>query len=109
MAEVANISSRALLYYLRARAHGGRLRAFSCMGAFVYQRSNKVRAEADDCEKRCKRHSCDLQACIATLPVEAGTSRLPIERCDVFLQKYNTCCEAVKAAAAPSSQQADRG
>ncbi len=69
-------------------------------GVFVYQRKNVVRAGADACEVKCKRHACDLQMCVAKLPVEKATARMDLGACQVFMEKWNTCCDAVKAAAA---------
>jgi hypothetical protein len=67
------------------------------MGAFVYQRKNAVRDGADFCERRCKRWACELQVCIARLPAATHTLRMDLSKCDVFLEKYNSCCAAVKA------------
>lgn len=69
----------------------------SSMGAFVYQRKNGVRDGADECERRCKRHACDLQQCVAKLPVAAHTHVMDLSPCNVFLDKYKTCCEHVNA------------
>jgi hypothetical protein len=73
---------------------------------FVYQRKNSARKGADVCEVKCKRHACDLQACIATLHVSASTARMDLSKCDIFLQKYNTCCDAAKAAEAAALKPA---
>ncbi len=70
------------------------------MGAFVYQRRNGVRPGADACEAACKRHACDLQQCLARLPVSAATARMDVNVCNVFMVKWDKCCDAVKAAAA---------
>lgn len=96
------------------------------MGAFVYQRKNVERKGADACEMACKRWACELQSCIATLPVAASTARMdvtvcqvrcqgsavvcggicskhsrchssPIFRTQVFMDKWNKCCDTIKA------------
>jgi hypothetical protein len=72
---------------------------------FVFQRKNTKRPGADICERLCKRHACDLQQCLAKLPVSAATARMDISKCDSFLQRYNSCCEAAKAAEAAVAQQ----
>ena len=76
---------------------------------FVFQRKNTVRPGADICERLCKRHACDLQQCLAKLPVSAATARMDISKCDSFLQRYNTCCEAAKAGEAAAQKQAAGG
>jgi hypothetical protein len=73
---------------------------------FIYQRKNTAREGADVCERLCKRHACELQVCISKLPVSAATMRMDVTLCDSFLQRYNSCCDAAKAAeAAPLKPQ----
>ena len=76
---------------------------------FVYQRKNTARPGADVCERLCKRHACDLQACLARLPVSAATARMDISKCDSFLQRFNVCCEAAKAAEAAAQKPQQGG
>ena len=65
----------------------------------MYQRKNGVREGADECERRCKRWACELQTCIARLPAAAHTGVMDLSRCNVFLDKYNACCEHAKGEA----------
>jgi hypothetical protein len=76
-------------------------------GVFVYQRKNVERKGADACERACKRHACDMQQCIARLPVSAGTARMNVGVCNVYMDKWNKCCDAVKALQAASAPPGD--
>ena len=61
------------------------------MGAFVYQRKNVARKGADACEVACKRWACELQSCIATLPVSASTARMDVSVCQVRCHLSRQC------------------
>ena len=71
-------------------------------GTFVYQKKNRStpRPGADACEIKCKKLSCDIQRCISRLPTtRTRTSSATVNHsaCDYAVQKYNACCERVKA------------
>jgi hypothetical protein len=72
--------------------------------AFVYQRKNVARPGADACETACKRHACNLQECLARLPVSASSMRMDHTKCAQYMERWNVCCDAVKAAAAGKAE-----
>ena len=71
-------------------------------GTFVYQKKNRSnpRPGADACEIKCKKLSCDIQRCISRLPTtRTRTSSATVNHsaCDYAVERYNACCERVKA------------
>lgn len=71
---------------------------------FVYQSSNKPpKPGADPCEGPCKPVACALQQCIAKLPVSRSTGAIDTKLCMHLMDKWDTCCEAVKARIAERS------
>mmetsp|Transcript_63034 Transcript_63034/g.199501 ORF Transcript_63034/g.199501 Transcript_63034/m.199501 type:complete len:83 (-) Transcript_63034:62-310(-) len=62
------------------------------VGAFVYQRKNRVREGADICEIKCKKLACDIQSCFASI-VPSRSGVMAIEKCQFYQDRYNKCCE----------------
>ena len=65
---------------------------------FVYQQSNKgPRPGADPCEHACKPMACQLQKCIATLPVSQATGVMQLDLCRHWQDKWTACCDRILA------------
>jgi hypothetical protein len=85
-----------------ARGHLTTRLGMPVTGTFVYQKKNRSnpRPGADACEIKCKKLSCDIQRCISRLPAtrtRTSSATVNHSKCDYAVDKYNACCERVKA------------